>query len=148
MAELHPDLNDGLDPHRITLGSDHRATWLCTRCPCGHPHVWEANVQSRAQRGRGCPVCTDCQPCRCNSLAVKHPDIAAQWHPTLNAGRQPQDLLPGSGARVWWTCARHGGWQAVVKERTCAGGSGCPQCAMGARAVKGKHAKLQARGVA
>jgi hypothetical protein len=88
-------------------------------------------------------------------LSVTHPKVAAEWHPTKNAGMShstkgkvpadlkgkaltPGNITAGSGLRVWWVCQgdpnhKHpvrGGdfsWEAVVWSR--AKGSGCPGCA-------------------
>ncbi|MGO9752653.1 MAG: zinc-ribbon domain-containing protein [Solirubrobacteraceae bacterium] len=42
------------------------------------------------------------------SLAAKHPDLAAQLHPTLNPGLDPCTLEAGSGRKVWWHCPECG----------------------------------------
>ena len=37
-----------------------------------------------------------------NCIATTHPQIAAQWHPTLNGELTPFDVREGSTDRVWW----------------------------------------------
>ena len=32
------------------------------------------------------------------------PEVAKQWHPTLNGDLKPTDVKPGSNERVWWRC--------------------------------------------
>ena len=63
-----------------------------------------------------------------NDLSTTHPDLAAQWHTTLNGDLTPSDVSAGSNAAVWWqcrTCPKP--WAARVKDR--AAGRGCPFCA-------------------
>jgi len=37
-------------------------------------------------------------------LATLRPDIAAQWHPTLNGDLTPNDVVCGSTKKFWWLC--------------------------------------------
>ena len=133
IRQLHPSLNPGLDPAAVTLGSNVKVTWLCTSCTCGAPHIWTTRICHRAVSGTGCPVCNGSPPCRCSSLAARRPDIAAQWHPTLNGSLQPTDVAISSNAKVHWQCHNHsppGAWTARVEHRTLATcGTGCPVCA-------------------
>ena len=64
-----------------------------------------------------------------NDLATLHPDIAAQWHPTLNNDLTPQMVRPGSKRKIWWQCQDGHVWKAVVYSRTGPGKCGCPVCA-------------------
>ncbi|MFR6377400.1 MAG: zinc-ribbon domain-containing protein [Oscillospiraceae bacterium] len=41
-----------------------------------------------------------------NDLAAKAPDVAAQWHSTLNGNLTPEMVTPGSHRRVCWQCPR------------------------------------------
>ena len=61
-------------------------------------------------------------------IAITHPEIASQWHPTLNADLTPSDVTSGSRKKVWWKCPKGDDheWIASVFER--ANGSGCPIC--------------------
>ena len=144
MEELHPSLNPGLDPNTVTLASGKEVTWLCMGCSCGAPHVWTARVKKRALYGHKCPVCAGSQPCRCSSLAVLRPEVAAQWHPSLNGSLQPTAVSVSSNAKVHWQCMQHDpphAWPAVVSSRTRPGqGAGCPKCSMKDR-VTNRHAR-------
>lgn len=63
------------------------------------------------------------------NLSSRYPEIAAQWHPTLNLGRKPTDFAPFSGIRATWLCpdnAKHI-WEATIASRT-EGGNGCGYC--------------------
>jgi predicted secreted protein len=66
---------------------------------------------------------------RIKSLAETHPEVAKQWHPTLNGDLTPGDVTPGSNKKVWWKCdvADDHEWEATVATRV--GGSGCSVCA-------------------
>ena len=55
------------------------------------------------------------------------PELIAEWHPTKNEGKQPQDFRHASPTKVWWKC-RHGHeWQSTIANRSK--GKGCPYCA-------------------
>ena len=52
--------------------------------------------------GSGCTICSGLSVCSCNSLAVKAPKTTAQWHPTRNGGKQPDQVAAFSMMTVWW----------------------------------------------
>lgn len=60
------------------------------------------------------------------SLARKRPDLAAQWHPTLNAPVTPRDVTFSSNSqKYWWLCPSCGHeWLATPNNRSK--GRGCP----------------------
>ena len=35
------------------------------------------------------------------SLAETHPEVAKQWHPSLNGDLTPNDITKGSVKRIW-----------------------------------------------
>ena len=37
-------------------------------------------------------------------LSVTHPEIAAQWHPTMNGDLTPDDVVAGSHKKASWKC--------------------------------------------
>ena len=49
-----------------------------------------------------------------NCIATTHPEIAAQWHPTLNEGLTPFDVRAGSTDRVWWLCDKGHEWKTAT----------------------------------
>lgn len=63
---------------------------------------------------------------RQNSLAIKYPDLAAQWHPIKNSTLTPEKISAHSKKRIWWQCSMGHEWQASVGDR--ATGTGCPIC--------------------
>jgi hypothetical protein len=122
VGELHPTRNPGVDPHAVGAGS---ATQLWWRCPRGHQ--WQARVNDRGH-GRGCPVCARERPVpRERSLAVRHPELVTQLHPTHNQGVDPLKVAAGSNRKLWWRCRQGHEWNAAVAAR--ARGTGCPTCA-------------------
>ncbi|MFC3777823.1 zinc-ribbon domain-containing protein [Mycolicibacterium holsaticum] len=122
MPEWHPTLNDRR-PGDITPGSDFRAWWICAR-----GHVWSAHVYARTGTDKtGCPDCRDL-PADGFSVADVRPDLADQWHPTLNEGRQPHEFSTGSGFLASWRCSFGHVWKARIVNRASPNGSGCPHC--------------------
>ena len=73
------------------------------------------------------------------SLADAYPEIAAQWHPTLNGDLTPKDVTPGSGKLIWWICPKVNEhvWQSRVNGRVK--GRGCRYC--GGKVKFGKEYK-------
>ncbi|MGH9011310.1 MAG: zinc-ribbon domain-containing protein [Acidimicrobiia bacterium] len=120
-AQWHPDRNGALTPQTVSGKSNRRVWW---HCPSGHE--WEAKICNRT-RGDGCPYCSGKRPTPERNLAVVHPDLAAQWHPTRNGDVRPNDVNPASATRVWWRCPRGHEWTA--KPETRVRGVGCPFCA-------------------
>ncbi|QST02126.1 hypothetical protein IMZ31_21995 (plasmid) [Pontibacillus sp. ALD_SL1] len=60
------------------------------------------------------------------NLAVTKPDIAKEWHPTLNGTVEPIHYSFGSGQKVWWLCPNGHPYIAGIGKRT--NGTNCPHC--------------------
>ncbi len=128
-ASWHQKLNKEINPYGITYGSDVQAWWICS---CGYK--WKEEVSKRTGRkDKGCPVCRSKILNELSSLQGKYPEIAAEWHPTLNGDFTPNDVLPNSKETVYWMCRNNSEhvWKTSiayrVKENTA-----CMYCA-GAR---------------
>ncbi len=80
----------------------------------------------RTTDGTGCGQCSGRYVTPATSLAVIRPNLAGQWHPTLNGQLTPEDVLPHSGLTVWWLCAEGHATQDKVKDR--AKGMVCQEC--------------------
>ncbi len=119
-AEWHPSKNGELTPADVTPGSGRKAWWLCAA-----GHEWDAAIVVR-RSGDGCPYCSRHRVGQGNSFANLHPDLAAQWHPTLNQRLTPADVSPRSHQRAWWLCTSGHTWAASVGRRV--DGAGCPHC--------------------
>ena len=107
IAQLHPNENDHIDLSKVTSGSSIKAVWVCDDrqlAPpgCTHPHVWTAAIKSRVGKGSACPICAGREVCPCNSLTVKAPEVAAEWHLTRNGDMHSDQMPAFSSLRVWW----------------------------------------------
>lgn len=49
-----------------------------------------------------------------NDLATTHPNIAAQWHPTMNGDLKACDVIPNSSKNVWWLCDKQHAYQQII----------------------------------
>ena len=131
-SQWHPERNTGVTPAIIKPGSARKVWWLCPDCG----HSYQASVGSRALKGTGCEPCSYqtrphliAKPKEGESLAERFPDIAAQWHPSKNGSRRPEDVKAGSDTFTWWVCERGHTWRARVYSRTSGGRArGCPEC--------------------
>ena len=123
VPQWHPTKNGALTPSYVTANSVKHVWWICDL-----GHEWKATPVTRAVRGEGCPVCSGKTILPgFNDLATKFPEIAAQWHPELNAPLTPDHISPNSGRKVWWICDYGHEWQATVMHRV-RHLSGCPDC--------------------
>lgn len=128
-AQWHPFRNDPLGPDDLTYGSSKQVWWLCEVHPS---HEWKTSVSNRCLKNGvqrcGCPFCSGHRACVTNSLRTHFPSIAAEWHPTLNKGRTPDNVTWGSNRMAWWKCEQGHEWQSKILWRTT-DLSGCPYCA-------------------
>ena len=131
-ASKHPDKakewgyakNGGLAPDMFAEHSSVKVWWICK----DYGHSWRASIAVRA-RGNGCPYCAGQRVLAgFNDLQTKHPELAAQWHPTKNGSQKPIDFTFGSGHKAWWLCPACGqSWKAKINSRSV-NGRGCPFC--------------------
>lgn len=120
--EWHPTKNGKKLPGQYSAGSNSQPWWVCSKCG----YEWKALISNRS-RGQGCPRCAGKVVLEEDSLAAKFPELAAQWHPTLNGELKPTKVLPGSGIPVYWLCKNGHHWQAAVSVRALQK-HGCPYC--------------------
>jgi hypothetical protein len=136
VAMWHPTRNGDLKPEDVLAGSSVRVWW---RCPAGPDHEWMAapvvlGKQSIAKGTSGCPFCAGRRPSGTNSVA-SHRELAAEWHPTRNAGLRPDQVVAGGQRKYWWRCRvnpEHE-WQASASNRVR--GRGCPLCKKSLRSI-------------
>jgi hypothetical protein len=126
VAQWDWERNINTHPDHISFGS-HQLIWW--RCRHGPDHRWSARAQSRVN-GRGCPFCAGKRVSVTNSLSVRHPAIAREWHPVRNGEYTPKQFVGGSNWTAWWKCdvGQDHIWQAQINART-SGSKGCPFCA-------------------
>lgn len=139
--QWHPEKNGDLRPSDITSGYNGKVWWKCNKgtWPDGsfaNDHEWQSPPNQRSS-GSGCPCCAGKLVVDSNCLLSAHPELASQWHPTLNGNITPRNVTRGSKLKVWWKCgcgswpdgspANDHIWQAAVVDRACSGNS-CPCC--------------------
>ncbi len=139
-AQWHLSLNPSLTPYDVSSGSVRDVWW---RCEADRSHVWRARIQNRARLGSPCPICSGHAVTSTNSLRATYPELAAEWHATLNGSLTADMVKPGSGKRIWWQCRTRLShvWRAAAFNRTKSG-TGCPFCARQNRRAKGMSAQL------
>ncbi|MHC9539740.1 MAG: zinc-ribbon domain-containing protein [Vulcanimicrobiota bacterium] len=126
-AEWHPTRNKPLTPSDVSSDSDMEVWWMCRR-----GHEWRSKVVTRSII-KGCPLCTQkdrvSKPYKelKNSLYLKNPILAREWHPRKNRPLSPRNVTTHSHKKVWWKCSRGHKWMTMIKTRS--EGSGCPVCA-------------------
>lgn len=120
--------NNPVTPEDISKASNRKVWWKCHECG----HEWETMVNHR-YRGSGCRMCgykrvskSRRTPKTGESLLVKNPELALEWHPTKNDNLLPKDVPFKSSYKAWWAGSCGHEWQAVVSSRTA--GNGCPYC--------------------
>ena len=71
-----------------------------------------------------------------NDLQSQFPEIAKEWHPTLNGDLKPTQVTKSSGKKVWWQCSKHTDheWETTIFTKTS--GSSCPIC-VGQKVLEG-----------
>lgn len=124
-AQWHPTKNEPLTPQYISGGSEKKVWWLC-----GSGHEWEALVKNRVANNSGCPVCSGTRQfingrtfrgrkvvIGSNDLATMNPEVAAEWHPTLNGDLTPHQVSIVSHKKVWWLGACGHEWEYEVRHR-------------------------------
>ncbi|MGW5150712.1 zinc-ribbon domain-containing protein [Rhodococcus koreensis] len=124
-AEWDTESNDR-SASDVTPGSSYKAWWRCSK-----RHSYQARVADRTGKGRGtrCPYCAGRRVIRGETdLATLHPEIAVEWHPTLNGDYIPSQYTAGSLFKAWWQCANGHDYQTPIAKRTGRNG-GCPYCA-------------------
>ena len=137
-AEWHPTKNGDLTPSQVVSGS-HQTVWW--RCSLGHE--WRAEIVDRTRGTNGCPYCGNKKVLAgFNDLASIEPEIATEWHPTLNGALMPEMVTAGSNRKVWWICSEGHVWRTAISNRTNAKKrTGCPVCA-GNVSQKHRHLHL------
>ena len=74
-----------------------------------------------------------------DSILITHPEIAAEWHPTLNGDMSPSNFTKGSRHKMWWICpVCNNEYQSTISHRVS--GTACPKCGI----IRSKKAKMKA----
>jgi hypothetical protein len=79
-----------------------------------------------------------------NSLLAKRPQIASEWHPSLNGKLLPIHVSEYSNKPVYWLCSKCGHeWKTAVNNRS--NGTGCPVCSRKVGAIKRRQKQSKTR---
>ncbi len=108
----------------MSAGSNTKAWWRCDLGSVSCPPETAAHTDPAAHMNT---MSIPRPPRPGQSLADRFPDIAAQWHPTRNGDRTPDQVHAGTDAKTWWRCEQGHEWEAPVSRRTRQS-SGCPVC--------------------
>lgn len=121
MSEWNYKRNGELNPEDLAANSHKKVWWKCHE-----GHEWQATIAHR-NNGLGCPYCSGRYPIKGkNDLKTVNPHLAAEWNYKKNNGLRPEDVLPNSNKKVWWTCIKGHEWEAAIDNRN--NGRGCPYC--------------------
>lgn len=131
----HSTLNETPNPTAVT---SKKAWWICDK-----EHVFLTKAKS-VNKPPTCKICSNqTLLIGFNDLATTHPELAKEWHPTLNKPLTPQQVTPTKVKKVWWLgrdCGHE--WEMTINTRaiprkgTLKTG-GCPYCA-GTLVIPGK----------
>jgi len=69
------------------------------------------------------------------------PELAAQWHPTMNGDLKPSDVTSGSNKKVWWKCEKGHEWNSNVSNRMKGFGR-CKRCSRKNTCLATTHPEL------
>lgn len=122
MDEWDYEKNVGIDPTKVGRGSHEEVFWKCRICG----YVWPAQIYNRVN-GKGCPCCANRVVVPgINDLATTDPELAAEWHPTLNT-LKPTEVTRGQRNDIYWICSKCGNvWHDTLNHRSQ--GRGCRRC--------------------
>lgn len=120
-ATWHPTRNGELTPSDLIPTTDQKVWWLCEK-----GHDYELAPLQRTM-GRGCRFCIGRALHPDNCLATVRPDLAAEWHPTMNGLLTPFDVKPSYDKPVWWQCSLGDAYAMSPGARRR--GRGCSVCA-------------------
>lgn len=98
--------------------------WKCLKEDCYE--TFDMNLSDILHKKCGCPYCSGVRVGINNCLATRNPELAKQWHPTLNGDFTPYDFAYGSSQYAWWECDKGHEWYAQIGSRN--NGTDCPYC--------------------
>lgn len=124
-VQWHPIKNGTLRPEDVFGGETKRVWW---QCPQGPDHEWQQTLVQRTKEKSGCPYCDGKKLSATNSLLLRFPALADEWHPKKNGELKPEKVFGGGKKKYWWKCSVNDDheWQASIQKRS--GGQGCPVC--------------------
>lgn len=114
------------DPSKINHYTLDEVFW---KCPLfGEEHEYLMRVRDRIHTGLNCPYCSNYRVNHTNCLATIHPELAGEWHDTLNEDMTPYNTSYRNPKKVWWKCLNgHPPFEQSVYCRSRLK-YGCPEC--------------------
>lgn len=112
-------------PTEVKASSSEVVWWICSL-----NHSYDMRINSRTGNQKcGCPYCSI--PAKrilkgFNDLETKYTSIALEWHPSKNGMLKPNDVLCGSGKKVWWLGKCGHEYEQKIVNRVK--GASCPYC--------------------
>lgn len=101
-AIWHPTKNEGLNPFNLTSGAQRKSWFSHLDISSGIIHEWTNKVYLQVKE-KECKICSNCQlQVGVNDLLTKYPEIASEWHPTLNGNLTPRDVRFNDSRKVFW----------------------------------------------
>lgn len=120
LKEWDESRNFPLTPDTVSYGSKKKVWWTCE-----NGHSWQTTVHVRSE-GSGCPYCAGRKVLPgFNDLETLYPDVAAQWHPSLNGALTPEMVMPAAtkrsgGSAPWDTCGNPSSIRAPARSSAAA----------------------------
>lgn len=144
--EYHKELNEVMI-EKLTIKTNRKIYWQCKKCGYGKNGEWISRVSDRTSIKSGCPACgynvfdntihtnTLLRVCitGVNDLKTKFPELAKEWHPTMNS-MKPSEIKYSHNKNVYWQCTKcgygkNGEWIATPARRSAKGyETRCPKC--------------------
>ncbi|WP_035780470.1 zinc-ribbon domain-containing protein [Butyrivibrio sp. LB2008] len=140
LALCHPDIaaewnyekNGSLTPNQVARAS-RRIVWWKGKCG----HEWDMSVSDRTltftrangktKKPYGCPYCSGKRVLKgFNDLESLYPNLAKDWHTTLNGDLKPSEIQAHSNRKIWWKGLCGHEWTASINKRIQ--NNQCPIC--------------------
>ncbi len=117
--------NAPLTPFIVTKGQHDKVYWRCAK---NSKHPSFSMAINNYVNGNRCPICAGKQVTKDQSLAIKRPDLAAEWDYDLNIGLTPSDFSVGSEIIVAWECKNGHKWRQSIALRNARKDPTCNVC--------------------
>lgn len=139
LVSLYPEIaaqysERNILPVEAILSVSHKKVWW--NCFTNSEHTWEAVVGNRVRQGDGCPYCSGRYATKENNLAVKYPELAAEFDLEKNYPLTPYDVTSSSKRKLWWKCDKDHKWQSARVRQGIV--QNCPYC-VGKKATHDNH---------
>lgn len=123
MNEWDFEKNQDLNPSELLIGSNKRATWICSLCG----NMWKTSIYHRAIQGSCCSKCSSRQRLNFNidkSIFNTHPKISQDWSIDENGKLSPKMFSKNSRYEAHWRCKTCG----IKTKKSIKNYSGCKKC--------------------